>query len=140
MEKILLPFDGSAAAMRAVEFVMKQAAAGRPLQVQLINVQAPVRLNAAPAESPESVRRAQAGDGERVLQAAQTALQAGAITCTQYVAIGDPAQSIVRYAQEQGSNEIVMGTRGMSSIANLVLGSVATKVIHLVDIPVTLVK
>jgi nucleotide-binding universal stress UspA family protein len=33
-----------------------------------------------------------------------------------------------------------MGTRGMSPIRNLVLGSVATQLIHLADIPVTLVK
>jgi nucleotide-binding universal stress UspA family protein len=34
----------------------------------------------------------------------------------------------------------VMGTRGMSAIGNLVAGSVATKVIHLTKLPVTLVK
>jgi nucleotide-binding universal stress UspA family protein len=33
-----------------------------------------------------------------------------------------------------------MGTRGMGAIGNLVLGSVATKVIHLTEVPVTLVK
>jgi nucleotide-binding universal stress UspA family protein len=33
-----------------------------------------------------------------------------------------------------------MGTRGMTPLASLVLGSVATKVIHLSDVPVTLVK
>ena len=34
----------------------------------------------------------------------------------------------------------VMGTRGLSPIVNLVIGSVATKVIYLVDVPVTLIK
>jgi nucleotide-binding universal stress UspA family protein len=33
-----------------------------------------------------------------------------------------------------------MGTRGLGPIANLVIGSVATKVIHLVEVPVTLIK
>jgi nucleotide-binding universal stress UspA family protein len=33
-----------------------------------------------------------------------------------------------------------MGTRGMGSVSNMLLGSVATKVIHLADVPVTLVK
>jgi nucleotide-binding universal stress UspA family protein len=33
-----------------------------------------------------------------------------------------------------------MGTRGLGSVANLMIGSVATKVIHLVEIPVTLIK
>jgi nucleotide-binding universal stress UspA family protein len=33
-----------------------------------------------------------------------------------------------------------MGTRGMGAVPNLLLGSVASKVVHLVDIPVTLIK
>ncbi|MFN0302201.1 MAG: universal stress protein, partial [Burkholderiales bacterium] len=37
-------------------------------------------------------------------------------------------------------SEVVMGTRGLGSVSGLVLGSVATKIIHLVDVPVTLVK
>jgi nucleotide-binding universal stress UspA family protein len=35
---------------------------------------------------------------------------------------------------------IVMGTRGMGGVAGLVLGSVATKVVHLSKVPVMLVK
>ena len=35
---------------------------------------------------------------------------------------------------------IVMGTRGMTVLGNLVLGSVASKVVHLSSVPVTLVK
>ena len=33
-----------------------------------------------------------------------------------------------------------MGTRGLGAVANLMIGSVATKVIHMVDVPVTLIK
>ncbi|MCE9642399.1 MAG: universal stress protein, partial [Betaproteobacteria bacterium] len=36
--------------------------------------------------------------------------------------------------------QIVMGTRGAGAVANMVLGSVATKVLHLVEVPVLLVK
>jgi nucleotide-binding universal stress UspA family protein len=35
---------------------------------------------------------------------------------------------------------IAMGTRGMGTIGNLLMGSVATKVVHLASVPVTLVK
>ena len=33
-----------------------------------------------------------------------------------------------------------MGTRGRGGVDNLMLGSVATKVVHLAGVPVTLVK
>jgi nucleotide-binding universal stress UspA family protein len=35
---------------------------------------------------------------------------------------------------------VVMGTRGLGSVHSMVLGSVATKVLHQVEVPVTLVK
>jgi len=51
-----------------------------------------------------------------------------------------PAELIAKVAGAGGVEGIVMGTRGMGPIKSLVLGSVATKVIHLVEFPVTLVK
>ncbi|MFN0298876.1 MAG: universal stress protein [Burkholderiales bacterium] len=53
---------------------------------------------------------------------------------------GDPASEIATVAGNQHATEIVMGTRGLGGIATLMLGSVATRVVHLVAIPVTLVK
>src|SRR6476620_1498709 len=46
---------------------------------------------------------------------------------------------IVRVAKAEGVDAIVMGTRGMRALGNLALGSTATKVIHLAEVPVTLV-
>jgi nucleotide-binding universal stress UspA family protein len=56
------------------------------------------------------------------------------------IRVGDAAETIVRYAREQHCSLIAMGTRGMGSVGNLLLGSVATKVIGLSEIPVLLVK
>jgi nucleotide-binding universal stress UspA family protein len=71
--------------------------------------------------------------------AIETAKKAG-LTFTSEILIGDVAKSIVSCAEASGCCAIVMGTRGMSAIGNLVMGSVATKVIHLTKLPVTLVK
>jgi nucleotide-binding universal stress UspA family protein len=46
----------------------------------------------------------------------------------------------VRSAAEHGCNLIVMGTRGMNTLANMLLGSVSARVIHLSPVPVLLVK
>jgi nucleotide-binding universal stress UspA family protein len=56
------------------------------------------------------------------------------------VQIGDPAQEITQYAKVHECDEIVMGTRGLGTLRNLILGSVAYKVVHLTDKPVLLVK
>jgi len=50
------------------------------------------------------------------------------------------AKEILEEAREFGANHIVMGTRGHSELSGLLLGSVATKVLHHSDCPVTVVR
>jgi nucleotide-binding universal stress UspA family protein len=51
--------------------------------------------------------------------------------------IGSPAKTIDRIAREIHVNQIVMGTRGLGSLGNLL---VAARVIKLSEVPITLVK
>jgi nucleotide-binding universal stress UspA family protein len=53
---------------------------------------------------------------------------------------GEPAATIDQIGREESIDHIVMGTRGLGSIRGLLVGSVATRVLHLVEVPVTLVK
>lgn len=53
---------------------------------------------------------------------------------------GQAAQRIVGMAKEIEADVIVMGSRGLSDIGGLFLGSVAHKVLHLADRPVLIVK
>jgi len=46
----------------------------------------------------------------------------------------------VRVVREVGADQIVMGTHGLGSLGNLFLGSIATQVVRLSQVPVTLVK
>ena len=48
--------------------------------------------------------------------------------------------TIADCARDLQCDAIVMGTRGLGAIQTLLLGSVAVKVIHLADQPVTLIK
>ena len=43
---------------------------------------------------------------------------------------GDPAERIIETARVMKSDLIVMGSRGLSNILGLTLGSVSTKVLH----------
>jgi nucleotide-binding universal stress UspA family protein len=53
---------------------------------------------------------------------------------------GHAAREIIEDARERDAGVIVMGSRGRSEIAGLVLGSTAHKVIHLADRPVLVVR
>lgn len=53
---------------------------------------------------------------------------------------GHAAREIVDDAKDHDAGVIVMGSRGMSDLTGLVLGSTAHKVIHLTDRPVLVVR
>jgi nucleotide-binding universal stress UspA family protein len=54
--------------------------------------------------------------------------------------LGREANAILDVAKQQGAEMIVMGTRGLSELSGLLLGSVTNKVIHLADCPVLTVR
>lgn len=47
------------------------------------------------------------------------------------IAEGDPAEQILRHAETEGANLIVMGSRGLSDLKGLLMGSVSHKVSQL---------
>ncbi len=54
--------------------------------------------------------------------------------------VGHVAQSIAKLAEEGKFDLVVMGSRGHGDVANLVLGSVTTKVLALCSVPVLLIR
>ena len=53
---------------------------------------------------------------------------------------GSPAEAIINVAKTRGSTVIVIGSRGMSTIAELVLGSTSHKVVSHAPCPVLVVR
>lgn len=57
-----------------------------------------------------------------------------------YHCLGNPAHEIAEYARKEGSDLIVMATHGRSGLKKVLLGSVASKVIHQAETNVMLVR
>jgi nucleotide-binding universal stress UspA family protein len=66
-------------------------------------------------------------------------LDAAKVKYTAHSAVGSIAETIIEQARQSDSDMICMGTRGMSALASMALGSVAARVLHLADIPVMLI-
>jgi nucleotide-binding universal stress UspA family protein len=138
MRKILVPYDGSYSAIRAVEYVASRADAWR--EVHLLNVQPPIMVRDVSHYLPVAAMvEAHQAAGEEVLAPVQAVFAALGIATATQVLIGRPAETIAVYAAENECDGIVMGSRGRSAIKNLVLGSTALNVIKRAKVPVTLV-
>lgn len=139
--RILVPVDGSDSSLAALRFVVETlvpAAAG--LELHLLNVQPPLPSAASSFIDSDVVRDYHQDEGVKDLAAARKLLDEAGVPYTSDIAVGDPADSIATYADQRGCDGIVMGTRGLGRVGGLLLGSVATKVLHLTKLPVTLAK
>jgi nucleotide-binding universal stress UspA family protein len=141
MAKVLVPVDGSVNALHAVDLVIKSISEGRSLEVHLLNVQpqilsGQVRMYVSKDVVDEYYR----DEATTALKPAQDKLDQAGIPYVMSHQVGNIPEVIARYVKSTGCEMVVMGTRGLGSMQSLVLGSVATKVLHLVDVPVTLVK
>lgn len=147
--RILLATDGSETSKRAAAFA---AAIAKAIPDSVITVLTVItvpkgfysrRLYWAAKNKPGDAKDIKALFEE---EARQVLADTAAIICQQGVEVttaireGDPAEEIVAFATEGGYNHIVMGTRGLTDVKGLFMGSVAHKVVHLASVPVTLVK
>jgi nucleotide-binding universal stress UspA family protein len=145
--KILVPYDGSAPSKRAVEYALRIATAvGKPTVIMhLLNVQEAdpavidfFRRDAADVAARLVTVRREAG--AKLLEPSARTVEDADVRVERTVLLGDPAEVIGSYADNQHCDMVVMGTRGLGPVGGLFLGSVAAKVIQLVKVPVTLVK
>ena len=141
IHRILLPVDGSEPAAKAVEYVCAQRDARIPVEVRLLNVQIPIASgNVRRFVSQETIDAYCRAQGEGALGAAKKALHAVGMAFNEQIVVGHAGQTIASQASHWGCARIVMGTRGLGALANVVVGSTALQVVHLSQIPVTLVK
>lgn len=141
MLKALVAVDGSISSDRAVKHVITLVHACPSMEILLLNIQEPIEdWQVRRFLKPEEINAIGEAKGGDALKSARTMLDAAKVRYTPSVLTGPVAETIARVAREQGCDNIVMGTRGLGGVESLVLGSVSTKVIHLVEVPVTLVK
>lgn len=138
---ILLASDGSECSLRAAAVgvaLAKQFTA----RVTLINVFAPF-----PSIDPYTETVVAGLDKQRVMDQQEYAISgAGCILAAKNASyqsrreVGHPADEIVRVAEEEGCDLIVIGGRGQSAVSSFLLGSVCDRVAHHAHCPVLIVK
>lgn len=136
---ILVAVDGSAHAQRAIEWAIDLAQC-HDAPLSLVHVMRWTGSNRVPRELEEYERIEHVRITERDLlesaaakildTAKAAATDAGIGQVATFLRDGDPANEIIGVADEVGADLVVMGSRGLSDLPGLVLGSVSHRVLH----------
>lgn len=135
---LLVPVDGSDCALRALTYACRRFKSGGFDAVVALNVQMPMPPSGFVTRNMIEEHHEQLS--EEVLDRARAVAARAKVQLTCAMAVESPATAIVSFVRKSRGDEIVMGTRGLGRIGNLLMGSTATKVVQLADVPVTLIK
>ena len=134
---ILVAFDNSSHAWRALEQALALAEQ-RGAQLTLLTVVHEPRVVPSPYAAPLVGVEQLAEEARAALEKAAAAVP-DEIPVETVVRKGDSADEIIRRAEVDGDDVIVIGTRGHGDAASLVIGSVSHEVIRRSPVPVLVV-
>lgn len=144
--KILLAVDGSPFTSKAVNYLSShlQWFKDEP-ELHLLHVKLPIPIGLAAAQARRLLGDAvitefYKEESEAALAPAEDILRAKGIPFQSHYEVGNIAQKIHAYVQKAHIEMIVMGSHGHDALANVVLGSVATKVLATAAVPVLIVR
>lgn len=138
---MLVAVDGSEHAENAVRHALDMARRIQGARILLVNVQPPAMSGeVSNLLTAEEVLEQHTSAGTAVLTAAEAILANAGVDYQTEIVIGRPAESLVEAAQRFGCDAIVLGASSHGRVHSLVLGSVASKVAHIAEVPVTVVK
>jgi nucleotide-binding universal stress UspA family protein len=140
MKKILIALDGSSNSMKALAQGKKIAAAFDANIILIYAVDTPIRTDLMERMYLETLEKASKEYGQKVIDKALEELKDFSGKASGFVKVGNPAEIIINTASEENAELIVMGSRGLSGIERLMIGSISNKVLNNTDISVLIVK
>lgn len=139
--KILLAVDGSAYTKRMLAYLAAHDEwLGPRHEYTAVHSVLAVPPRAAAFVGADVVQKYHAEDAESVFRPIRAFFEQNGIEARFAHTVGHAAESIARLADEGKFDLIVMGSRGAGDLVNLVLGSVATKVLAKSMTPVLLIR
>ena len=135
--KILVGYDGSPSSERALSFAIELA--GRyGAQLHLVAVARPPEFG-DDVETEAVIEQSRRHIGHK-LASARARVEAAGLRGAFETAVGHPAEQIVRYAERNAIDHIVVGHRGHTLFDRWLIGSVARQVIAYAHCAVTVVR
>ena len=140
--KILVPIDGSKISQNAVKAAKEIGEKFKAKLIVLTVIPETTIFEQFPTNFPYAleVSKANTEHAEYVLSDIEKEVSDYPYEVETFYKSGNPASKIVKFAEEEGVDLIVMGNRGLGAFSRTLLGSVSSKVINQSKISVLVVK
>ncbi|WNG41022.1 universal stress protein [Archangium violaceum] len=141
MARILIAVDGSPASLRALEFGASLAAKlGVGVVLLYVMQQVMLPMGGGGPETLSELQDALRTEGTQLLNSLADKARAHNVAVETELGVGTPALAIHDRSEAPDIQMVVMGSRGHGAMARLLLGSVATQVVHTSGKPVVVVR
>ncbi len=139
---ILLAADASDYTKRAARHLVEHLGwFSKAPKLYVLHVHPPVPFPGAAARAGRSaIEKYLREDSEAALKVARKPLDKAGIRYEASWTTGETAAEIARFVKKHDVDLVVLGSHGEGALSNLVLGSVATKVIATITTPVLIVR
>jgi nucleotide-binding universal stress UspA family protein len=134
-ETILVTLDGTASDRAIVEHIQQLAklAHSRLVLLHVADGWA-ARTYGSDAVSPEIA------EDTAYLEKVRAEFQAAGVPTEAELAYGDPSKEIIKWVQQKGCDLVAMSTHGHRFLADIFLGTTASRVQHSIKVPVLLLR
>jgi len=140
LSKILVPVDGSENSLRALEhalFIAKSTGA----QITAMHViERPPTVYVESQKLLNDLMSNYRKESTKILDKCKQVAEKSGVNLETVIAEGDAASSITGYAEQGGFDLVVIGSRGLGRLKEMVLGSTSNKVLHNMRCSVMVVK
>lgn len=140
MKAILVAVDGSSYSDRAVQHALDLVAGGLAAELHLLNVQPNLGGAVSAFVSRAQIDAHHREEGTKALASAVELAKKASVPAKVHIGVGRQGEVVKDFVEKLGAGLVVLGTRGHTGLAGVLLGSVAQDVIAHVSVPVTLIK
>jgi nucleotide-binding universal stress UspA family protein len=138
--KILVPVDGSENSRRAFDKALSLAKDSGATLTAIHVIESPPTVYVESQKLLDNLLANYRKESSKVLDQFEEIAEKQGIKIQAFIMEGDPASNIINYAKNEGFDMIVIGSRGLGKIKEMMLGSTSRKVIHYAHCPVLVVK
>ncbi|AQQ54788.1 universal stress protein [Planococcus lenghuensis] len=139
-KNILVGYDGSDWSKKALEAAVKLASEEPRSKINIVTAVPPVTLYYPAISSYETVSQESHAKAEEMLTEARELVGEPDLIGEVKMLEGNPPQQIIRYAENNETDLIIVGSRGLGNIKELFLGSTSHNVTQKAHCPVLIVK